>query len=114
MIVREYIPGFFDRNQLPREQHIGVVLEALSIPCLKEKGELTIKGNYVTVGELVVATIYPDDSKLIERIGNDVLNQAFEREAQRVKSLAEAARETLDVMERHYENYWPIEPEKKG
>lgn len=100
MIVREYIPGFVDRDEPPREASIAAVIEALSIPWLKDKGELTIKDNRVMVGELVVATIYPDDSTLWERIGGEILNRAFRND------MGE------EEFRRQYLCDWPVEQPK--
>ncbi len=57
MIVREYRPGSASASTPPREARIGILLEALSIPWLKEKGPLTIHGDVILAAGSVVATI---------------------------------------------------------
>lgn len=80
MIVRELDPPH-------REQRIAIVLQALDIPWLKERGELTIRGTQVLVGDLPVAFISPDDYK------------------KRAGALAGAARHTMEMQRRKAENY---------
>lgn len=69
MIVREYFPGFAERDAPAREARINIVLEALSIPWLAEKGALTIYDNVVMANGIVVAVIFGDSAPLTDRIG---------------------------------------------
>lgn len=62
MIVKEYWPGFVERDREPREQAIERREEALEIPWLKEKGSLKLDQCRVKLRGtgLVVAVIWPN------------------------------------------------------
>lgn len=79
MIVREYVHGFIERSKPVREAKISVLLEALSIPWLAEKGELMIHDNVVMANGIVVALIFGDAMPLVQRIGAHILTKAPEQ-----------------------------------
>lgn len=57
MIVRELIPPY-------REARIAIVLQALAIPWLKERGDLTIRDDLVHAGSNVIAKIIFDQPSI--------------------------------------------------
>jgi len=64
MIIRESKPAL---GQAPREAHIGIWLQALSIPWLQEKGALTIQDDVILADGEVVATIERDPKRPRQR-----------------------------------------------
>lgn len=80
MIVRELDPPY-------REALIQIVLQALDVPWLKEKGSLTIRDDRVYLGDVVVAVIERSAAHALAHAA--ALKAALDEELERAMNLTE-------------------------
>jgi hypothetical protein len=57
MLVRECVSDLVEHRDYPREARVAMLIHVLGIPWLQDKGPLTICGDFILAGGVIVATI---------------------------------------------------------